>query len=348
MNVSTSVSAIIPARNEEETITLAVESLALQPEIAEIIVINDQSTDGTAVVLARLAEHFSVLRLLESQELPDEWVGKNYALSLGAAEARSEWLLFTDADAEHLPESTGGALADAAATGADLVSYSPEQLTPTWWERALIPFVYSRLARHFSYAEVNDPESPAAAANGQYLMIRRQVYEHVGGHAAVAGEVLEDVAIARRVKDAGFRIYFSGGAGRVRVRMYRSFRAMWQGWTKNIYPLIGGTAQAATRELLRVVPWIPLAFFLLTPLRTWLGALGILLLAGRHAEYAASLRRNRFPVSYALYYLLGVALYWAVLSASEWRYLRGSVEWKGRKYAVADQSRGHDSKANSP
>ncbi len=337
MSASPSVSAIIPARNEEQTIARAVKSLALQPEITEILVVNDQSTDGTAPELSRLAQEIPALRVLETRELPPGWVGKNYAVSLGAAEARGEWLLFSDADAEHLPGSTAAALADAASDGAELVSYTPEQETRTWWERAMIPFVYARLAQYFSFDAVNDPDSPAAAANGQYLLIRREAYDRIGGHAAVAGEILEDVALARLAKQAGVRIHFAIGAGRVRVRMYRSFGAMWQGWTKNLYPLIGGTAWAAMREFWQVVPWIPFALILLTPVRAWLGVLGLVLLAGRFAAYAAALRRNRFPAGYALYYVLGMLLYVAALSASEWRYLRGTVEWKGREYPVGER-----------
>ena len=328
------VSAIIPARNEEDTIARAVRSLSSQTEIAEIIVVNDQSTDGTAAVLTRLRAEIPHLRVLETQNLPEGWVGKNYAVSLGAAQAISPWLLFTDADAEHLRGSTAAALADAEAAGAALVSYSPEQITRTWWERALIPFVYVRLAARYSFEAVSDPDSPQAAANGQYLLIRREAYEAIGGHEAVAGEVLEDVALARRAKAAGIRIVFASGAGRVRVRMYRGFRAMWQGWSKNLYPLIGGTPRAASHELIVAVPWISLLALLLTPLRVLFGVLGLALLAGRHAAYAASLRRNRFPARYALYYVPGFLLYAAALLWSEVQYLRGTVAWKGREVRV--------------
>src|SRR5579872_5236442 len=172
MNPHPTVSAIVPARNEEATIAAAVESLAAQPEITEIIVINDQWTDGTADALQQLSSRYAHLRFLETNELPAGWVGKNYAASLGAMQATGDWLLFTDADGVHLPGSTAHALADAAENGAELVSYSPEQETRTWWERALIPFIYTRLAQKFSYAAVNDPDSPAAAASGQYLLIR--------------------------------------------------------------------------------------------------------------------------------------------------------------------------------
>ena len=333
-----SVSAIIPVRNEEATIAVSVESLAAQPEINEIFVINDQSTDGTAAQLRQLGTRYSQLRVLETIELPSGWVGKNYAVSLGAAQATGDWLLFTDADGVHLPGSTAGALADAAASGAGLVSYSPEQEMRTWWERALIPFVYTRLAQKFSYDAVNDPESPAAAANGQYLLIRREDYVRIGGHAAVAGEVLEDVALARLAKQQGIRLHFASGAGIVRVRMYRTFRAMWQGWAKNLYPLIAGpsgrTSGSVGRELRSVVPWIPFLMLLLTPLHLIFGALGVALLAGRHGAYAATLRRNSFPAALAIYYVLAVVLYAGVLLASERRYVRGRVAWKGREYPV--------------
>jgi glycosyltransferase involved in cell wall biosynthesis len=333
-----SVSAIVPARNEEATIAAALESLAAQPEITEIIVIDDQSTDGTASQLDQLSSRHAQLRVLKTHELPAGWVGKNYAVSLGAAQATGDWLLFTDADGVHLPGSTARAVADAEATGAGLVSYSPEQETHTWWEKSLIPFVYTRLAQKFSYAAVNDPDSLAAAASGQYLLIRREDYVRIGGHVAVAGEVLEDVALARLAKQAGIRLHFASGHGIIRVRMYRTFGAMWQGWTKNLYPLMAGAPRAVGRELRGVVPWIPLLLLLLTPLHLILGVLGIVLLAGRHAAYAATLRRNRFPAALALYYLPGVALYATALLASERRYMRGSVTWKGREYPVSRDS----------
>lgn len=338
MNSHPNVSAIVPARNEEATIEAAVQSLAAQPEIIEIIVINDQSSDGTAANLTQLSSRYPQLRVLGTTELPAAWVGKNYAVSLGAAQAKGDWLLFTDADGVHLPGSTARAVADAAAVGAGLISYSPEQEMRTWWEKALIPFVYARLAHKFSYAEVNHPDSPAAAANGQYLLIRREDYARIGGHAAVAGEVLEDVALARLAKRAGIRLHFAPGNGILRVRMYRTFGAMWQGWTKNLYPLMGGTSRAAGRELFRVVPWIPLLVLPLGFVHLIWSVLGVALLAGRHAAYSAELRRNRFPVALALYYLPGMALYAAALLHSEWRYAKGSVAWKGREYPVRRDS----------
>ncbi len=339
MNPDECVSAIIPARNEERTIAEAVISVAEQPEIREVVVVNDQSSDGTGEILRRLAAGQPKLRAFGAGPLPAGWLGKNHAASLGAQKAACDWLLFTDADALHLPGSTARALAEANSRGADLVSYSPGQEMHTWWERALIPFVFCRLSQLYSYEAINDPDSPAAAANGQYLLIRRNVYEQIGGHAAVRDEVLEDVALARLAKSAGFRLHFAPGDQICRVRMYSSFQAMWEGWSKNLLPLVSWSGQRVTRELLSVMPWIPLLCLLLTPWHIVFGALGLLLLAGRHASYAALLRKNRFPLDSVLYYLVGAALYCAALLASDWGYARGKIAWKGREYPVATPAR---------
>ncbi|HET9401262.1 MAG TPA: glycosyltransferase [Candidatus Acidoferrales bacterium] len=329
-----SVSAIVPARNEEENIARCVESLAAQAAILEIIVINDQSTDRTASILTDLVARIPKLKVLETSELPAGWVGKNYAVSLGAAQAQCEWLLFTDADAVHLPGSTNHALQDAAEHSASLVSYSPEQELCEWWERALVPFVFVRLAEKFRYAQINDPFSKAAAANGQYLLIRRDAYDSMGGHSAIAGDVLEDVELARRAKSSGYRIYFAPGKGIARVRMYRTFSAMWQGWVKNLYPLMRDKNGSLTREIVTVFPWLPLLLMAFAPIHWALPVLGLALLAGRHATYAAMLKKNHFRVAGIAYYIPAVALYVCALAVSARRYAKGSVSWKGREYPV--------------
>ncbi|MBI1750377.1 MAG: glycosyltransferase [Acidobacteria bacterium] len=328
------ISAVVPARNEEAMIARAVESLAAQPEIAEIIVINDQSTDRTAAILEELAARIPRLRVVQGEAPPVGWTGKNFALSRGVAQARGEWLLFTDADVEHLPGSAARALADAAQSGAALVSYSPEQETRAWWERAVIPFIFCRLAAHFSYARVSDPAAPDAAANGQYLLMRRDVYEAIGGHGAVRGEVVEDVALARLAKQAGRRIHFATGEGIARTRMYRSFAAMWEGWTKNLYPLMGGRRWPLVRELLEATPWLPLLMLVSAAFIGFFSYLGLAFLLAEHLDYSFRLRRNRYPVSRIIYYLPAAFWYAAALLVSAWRHARGSVAWKGREIPI--------------
>jgi glycosyltransferase involved in cell wall biosynthesis len=329
-----SISAIVPARNEEAVIAACIESLALQPEIAEILVVNDQSTDKTAAIARDLMAKFPRLRLLETQDVPTGWVGKNNAVYLAAKEAKNPWLLFTDADAELLPGAAARALEVARENSAALISFSPEQITQSWYEKALIPFVYSRLAKHFSYEAVNNPASPSAAANGQFLMIQRDAYNSIGGHASVASDVLEDVALTKRAKAAGFRIQFGSGQGIVRVRMYRSFRAMCQGWKKNLYLLVGGTPGSVLRELESTIPWIPLALILLGLKIPVASFLGVCLLLLRQFNYGAELSRNQYPFKFIIYYAPAVILYAGVLWASYRGYAKGKVEWKGREVPV--------------
>jgi glycosyltransferase involved in cell wall biosynthesis len=329
-----SISAIVPARNEEAVIVTCVESLAQQPEIAEILVVNDQSTDKTAEIVRGLMSKIPRLRLLETHGVPAGWVGKNNAVSLGAKEAKSPWLLFTDADAELLPGAAAHALQNAQEKTAALISFSPEQITQSWYEKALIPFVYSRLAKHFSYDAVNSPASPAAAANGQFLMIRRDAYTSIGGHASVAAAVLEDVALAKRAKAAGVRLWFASGQGIVRARMYRSFEAMWQGWKKNLYLLVGGTPGAVFRELESILPWIPTALILLGLKIPFAMFLGVCFLLLRQFAYGLDISRNQYPFKFIIYYVPAVILYASVLWASYRGHVRGKVEWKGREVPV--------------
>ena len=336
------ISAIIPARNEEAAIARAVESVAAQPEVAEVIVVDDQSSDGTAAILRDLAVRIQKLKVLDAGDLPRGWIGKNHAAAVGAAAASGDWLLLTDADTYHYPGSARKALGDAADHEAVLVSYSPEQEMETFWERALIPFVYCRLAARFSFARINGPRQTDAAANGQFLMIRRDAYDLVGGHTAVAGEILEDVALARRAKQQGFGIYFAAPASVVRTRMYRSFGAMWQGWTKNLYPLMGGGARSLLLELLEASPVIELAALLGVLTLYVAGFRSVLLPAGtgvvtgmllwRNISQLAALHRNRYPISYIKYYFAGALVYSAALVESWWKSTHGGVVWKGRTY----------------
>ena len=200
----------------------------------------------------------------------------------------------------------------------------------------MIPFVYCRLAQLYSYAAVNDPRSPAAAANGQYLLIRRDAYEAIGGHAAVRGEVLEDVALARRAKDAGIRLFFAPDEGLVRVRMYTTFRAMWEGWTKNLCPLVTGAGQQRdARASLRpamdsaAVPGADAAVSGCR--RCWVCCCWPAATPAMPPPCAGIVSRS--PASYTIWWpCCSTAQPW---SASDWHYARGRVAWKGRQYPVS-------------
>ncbi len=191
------VSVIVPARNEEACLADCLRSLVDQPGPAyEVILVDDHSTDSTRAI----AESFCsptlsqktrkdgapTIRVLSAGELPHGWNGKCSAVWSGAKAAKGKWLLFTDADTRHSPDSIARGMQEAQAAGADMLSYSPKQEVHGFAERALMPVIFAELAKTYPPKDVGDPKSPVAAANGQYLLIRREAYDAVGGHAAVA------------------------------------------------------------------------------------------------------------------------------------------------------------------
>ncbi len=346
------VSAIIPARNEELNIERVVRSIAVQGSVREIIVVDDESTDRTGEVLASLESEIPLLRTIRLNALPEGWIGKSWAAATGAEMATGEWLLFTDADTEHLPGALDAMLRRAAEENADLLSLSPGQQTPTWWEKAIIPFVYIQLARIYPFEEVSDPASPRAAANGQYLLIRRSIYNNIGGHRAVRREILDDVELARRVKAAGGRLVFLPGAQWVRTRMYRTFSEMWQGWSKNLYLLYGRTSGPMLKAVAAVMlldVFLPLGFLVLgisilaghgSGARMIAAAVCFVVATLRKWNYSRELRRLGFGRRLENYRMIGAGLFVLLLLNSMWAYsVVGGVRWKGRSYRTSGQGR---------
>ncbi len=193
------------------------------------------------------------VRVIDAPELPRGWYGKSNACVAGSKLARGTWLLFTDADTLHKPGSLARAIAEAKGFKAELLSYSPEQEVHGIAERALMPVIFAELASTFRPRDVCNPQSPIAAANGQYLLITREAYDAVGGHAAVANDLLEDVALARRVKQSGRRLRFRVARDAVRTRMYRTWPQMREGWTKNLALLFGRPGRLAALRSLEFV-----------------------------------------------------------------------------------------------
>ncbi|MFB3920180.1 MAG: glycosyltransferase family 2 protein [Terriglobia bacterium] len=347
------VTAIIPARNEEANIARVVRSVAAQEGILEVLVVDDHSEDRTAEILEGLKSEIPKLRTIHIAGPPEGWTGKSYAVSTASKMASGAWLLFTDADTEHQPGSLVVLLARAQAEGAELLSISPGQRTPTWWESAVIPLVYVHLARLYKFEEVSNPHSPAAAANGQYVLIRREAYERVGGHEAVRGAILEDVELARRVKAAGGRLLFLPGAEWVQTRMYRSLSEMWRGWTKNLYLLYGQSVARMLRTLtelwlLDLLPTLGL-LALGAVLATGLGGLPVLLATlacfvvavWRQWSYSKALGRIGFEPRLASYQPLGAGVFGLLLLNSARAYrLGGKVHWKGREYSTPGITKG--------
>jgi len=323
------VSVIVPARNEEACLADCLQSLTTQSGVTfEIIIVDDHSTDRTR----EIAVSFPGVRVIEAGPLPNGWTGKNNAVTTGARQARGEWLLFTDADTVHLPGSLAAALREAQENDAELLSYSPEQIAVTFWEMAVLPVVFAELARQYSPSKVSAPDSPVAAANGQYILIRRDTYDAVGGHAAIAGNILEDVALARNVKSSGRKIRFRYGANAVRTRMYRNYRQLRDGWTKNLALLFPNPGWLALKSvLLWFFPWAALFLVIAGVLKqpSWntIAVAGFFWLVTR-------LRRANFDVAMQfLGALFGMPMFAYLLLRSKRAHANGSVSWKGRTYA---------------
>ena len=333
------VSVMVPARDEEANIGGCVRSLLAQGERIEIIVADDGSQDRTAEIARGLAAEFPQVRLVAVPPLPEGWLGKTHALAVAVEHSRGKWLLFTDADTRHEPGKLAAVVERAERGALDLVSFSPRQEVRAWWEKAVIPFVYQQLARLYPYPQVNDPSDPKAAANGQYILIRRSAYQSLGGHQAIRSAVLEDVELARRAKHAGLRVWFGSGEGTVSARMYRRFAGMWEGWTKNLFLLYDrdygairrATAGLAFRYILPVVAGITL----LAGGSRWAegtGGVALSYLAWEHYRYWRKLPREA-RIAPTVLLLPGVVLFLLMLWNSARRYSRQQeFEWKGRRY----------------
>ncbi|HEV2729345.1 MAG TPA: glycosyltransferase [Terriglobales bacterium] len=335
------ISVIVPARNEEASLGACLESLTRQIGVRfEVIVVDDDSTDRTR----EIAQSFTGVRVIDAGPLPEGWAGKNNAMAAGAKIAKGKWLLFTDADTVHSPTSLARGLTEAELLQAQLLSYSPEQEVRGFWQKAVMPVIFGELAKTYRPSEVSDPNSPAAAANGQYLLISREAYDAVGGHAAVAGKLLEDVALARIVKSSGRRIFFRYGKDVVRTRMYRNFIQLCEGWTKNLTLLFPSPRRLALLRLLEFI--LILASALLAVIEAISGRTNSALVLATvtvvlYALFLTRIRRAHFSWQANAVALLGLPLFAYLLQRSELCYKQGAVSWKGRAYStrLAEQER---------
>jgi chlorobactene glucosyltransferase len=231
------ISILIPARNESRNIRRCIECIRAQTYARwEMIVIDDHSTDDTPAIVSELAAKDPRIRLLPSQPLPDGWVGKSHALAQGSREARGEWLCLLDADTFAAPELLASTCREARARGADLLSILPRQELRTFWEKVISPVAFSSLALVYDLEKINDPRRPEAMAIGQFILIRRNVYDQTGGHHALSDSILEDRAIAETVKRAGHTILLKDGRALASTRMHTSLKEIWESWVKTIYP----------------------------------------------------------------------------------------------------------------
>lgn len=345
------ISVIVPARNEERNIANCLRALQSQtyPNL-EMIVVDDGSTDQTPNILAALARAGGRTQVIAGKPLAPGWAGKPHAAWQGAQAARGEWLCFIDADTAARPELIASAYAAAVEHQADLFTLLTDQRLETFWEKTVLPLVFTALSVGFSPRRVNDPRRPDAIANGQFLLFRRAAYEAVGGHRAVAGSIVEDRDLAQRVKSAGLRLIVADGRAVAVTRMYTSFGEIWEGWTKNIFLGLRDQPRLAWLgvfgAILSFLGAIGLPAWMLAGL-VWLRAGGgglaavVVLQACLSTAYLAYWRiraavgMHISPV-YAFFFPLGALVFGAMMVTSAFLVLSGrGITWKGRRYQTS-------------
>jgi len=341
------VSVIVPARNEEACLGSCLQSLAAQAGLRfEVIVVDDGSIDRTH----EIAESFRGVKVIDAGRLPPGWNGKSNAMQTGARVAQGEWLLFTDADTVHRPGSLVRTVAEAKQQGAALLSYSPEQEVNGFWQKAVMPVIFAELAATYRPSEVSNPASPAAAANGQYLLISREAFDAIGGYGRIASSLLEDVALARAVKASGRKIFFRYGADAVRTRMYRNFSELKAGWTKNLVLLFPSAQRLAVLRLLEFLLIVSGAILAMYggasghPRSAFAGggiAIVMLIL------FFKRIRRAHFSWDANFLSLLGLPVFSYLLMRSRIFHGKGRVPWKGREYPGAAETNLRENRQNA-
>jgi glycosyltransferase involved in cell wall biosynthesis len=332
------LSVIVPARNEEDGIGDCLGSLASQSDAVfqlrvdwEILAVDDGSTDRTK----EITQGIEGVTVIEARPLPNGWTGKSNACWTAAQQAKGAWLLFTDADTVHEPGNLIRAMHEAEKAKVAMLSYSSRQIVTGFWQRAVMPLVFSELTLAYPYEKVSDPESPVAAANGQFILVRSEAYFAAGGHAAVSGSVLEDVALARRIKrrKLGIRLRYAPEA--LSTRMYRSFGQMYEGWTKNLALVFGNPLMLASWRLLDLLLLIglPAIFFgFYQPVMLWWALMA--LWARTLWRFYRRVARSNFRFWDCASTIFGLPLFsWLLIRSWIHHTLKKRVVWKGRSYA---------------
>ena len=349
------VSILVPARNEALNIEACVRSLLAQDYPSfKVHVLDDHSTDGTGEIVRRLGLNEVNGGLLNGAELPQGWVGKNWACHQLSEVADGDYLLFTDADTIHEPGASRALVSLAQERGAALVSAWPEQLTVSLGEQlvvSLLPFLGALVYPHFflRLLEANPGlrqwvpvrmRRSLGAANGQVILFERTAYACVGGHAGLRAHLVEDVALGRAVASRmgeGLWWVNCDGAGLVQCRMYRNLDEVWEGFTKNVRAAFeGGLVQFCAAGVAQAVVFI-LPFCGLFGPESHLGwasgevglvvVLRVLATLGLGGSWWSVALH---PVAYVLALAIGL---------NSWRRSAGAgVRWKGRLYQVCHPS----------
>lgn len=346
------LSVIVPARNEEAVLGECLGSLVTQSELGfalgeqwELIVVDDESADETRAIAEVVAASVPqgkgvVIIAAPTLDLSERggFTGKTNACWTGAQRAQGAWLLFTDADTLHEIGDLSRAVHEAQKYGANLLSYSPRQILTGFWQRAVMPLIFSELASVYPPKQVSDPASRLAAANGQFLLVEREAYFDVGGHRGVGQEILEDVALARKIKRAKHTIRFRYAPDALSARMYRTLPEMIEGWTKNLallFPLPLWLASWRALDLLLFFGLPLLALWVAATRAGWQSAVIWVVWLRTVWRFYARVARSNFPARDVVLSILGIPMFcWLLVRSFLHHQVKKAVGWKGRSYTV--------------
>jgi chlorobactene glucosyltransferase len=329
------VSILIPARNEEKRIKLLLESLVLQDyPLYEILVLDDRSTDKTLELLLGFAKKHKHLKVLRGRELPEGWLGKPWACQQLSQKAKGDWLLFTDADTWHDPDMLKRSVAYAVQKKADALSLINRQETGTWMEMLVVPVMVFSLVAHLPGAWALNPRSPFrrfAGVGGQFILVRRKVYQALGGHGSVRNEIVEDLSFGKELVRKSFRVVLGNGSDFTHCRMYGNAGEVWDGFSKNMFPATRFSLPRMALVILELLgvgaaPFLGLFLGFASPL--FLPCLALALSQwGVRLAHAHYFRMSRLSI---LFHPLGSILFALIgMNSVRW-FLSGRGRWKGR------------------
>ena len=349
------VSVIIPTRNEAYRIEDCIKSLKAQTYPTLEILIVDDSTDNTIGVIKNIVGNDKRFKIIREEKLSGGWVGKPHAMQQGSKEAKGEWLLFVDADTAHDPEIVTSSVTHAIKNKLDMLSLLSYLVCKSFWEKIIQPVLTGLIIFISPLGETNDPKSKFAFALGPFILIKRSVFNKVGGYETIKDRIADDVEMAKLVKESGFKIGLAHAQDMMRLRMYERFREIWEGWSKNIFlglvqkrgirskalqvlivliglfgvfdmvvlPFLAFVLSGFIYLLTHSLPWLYVSFF---SFLVWL--LATLIQFYIHSRYGIG------KPKYSPLYFLGGIITMGIFLNSAIKTLSGSgVTWKGRKYS---------------
>lgn len=324
------VSVLIPARNEENNIVACLDAAAGQGEaVREILVLDDHSIDATGQLVRERAALDPRVRLIDGEELPAGWCGKNFACARLAEEACGEWLLFLDADARLAEGAVATMVCEASRRNLTMLSCWPRFTLESFWEKVLMPMLNFVVFTLYPapLAVLRNDES-LGLAHGACILVDRSTYFAVGGHTAVRGEVFEDTRLAHLWRAKGERELCLDGQRFVSVRMYSSFAEIWHGFQKNFFPAFRRESGFWAFMTLHATVFL-LPFILLALTHAWPASAAVACVFGMRLLLAV---RFRQPVWSAFLHVVAEVVLILLGLSSWWRCKSGKgVEWKGRR-----------------